>query len=147
MIDRAAMTRQLRLHEGERLKPYRCTAGKLTIGVGRNLEDRGITREEAAYLLANDITTEERELLRALPWVAQLDEVRQRVLLDMSFNLGLVGLLGFKNTLATIRAGDYSKAAAMMLDSRWASQVGQRAERLSRMMATGKDPRELWPRP
>jgi lysozyme len=114
--------------------------------VGRNLEDRGITREEAAYLLANDITTEERELLRALPWVAQLDEVRQRVLLDMSFNLGLVGLLGFKNTLATIRAGDYSKAAAMMLDSRWASQVGERAERLSRMMATGKDPRELWPK-
>lgn len=147
MIDRAAMTRQLRLHEGERLKPYRCTAGKLTIGVGRNLEDRGITREEAAYLLANDIAAEERELLRALPWVAKLDEVRARVLLDMSFNLGLVGLLGFKNTLETIERGDYQRAAAMMLDSRWARQVGQRAERLSRMMATGKDPRELWRRP
>lgn len=147
MIDRAAMTRQLRLHEGERLKPYRCTAGTLTIGVGRNLEDRGITREESAMLLANDIATEERELLRALPWVAQLDEVRQRVLLDMSFNLGLVGLLGFKNTLATIKAGDYQRAASMMLDSKWARQVGQRAERLSRMMATGKTPRELWPNP
>lgn len=144
MIDRAAMTRQLRLHEGERLKPYRCTAGKLTIGVGRNLDDRGITREESAMLLANDIAAEERELLHALPWVAQLDEVRQRVLLDMSFNMGLAGLLGFKNTLATIRAGDYQRAAAMMLDSKWAKQVGQRAERLSRMMATGKDPRELW---
>jgi lysozyme len=144
MVDRAAMTRQLRLHEGERLRPYRCTAGKLTIGVGRNLEDRGITREESAYLLANDIAAEERELLRALPWVAQLDEVRQRVLLDMSFNLGLVGLLGFKRTLATIQAGDYQAAATMMLDSKWAGQVGQRAERLSRMMATGKDPRELW---
>ena len=145
MIDRAAMTRQLRLHEGERLKPYRCTAGKLTIGVGRNLEDRGITAQESAYLLANDIAAEERELLRALPWVAGIDEVRQRVLLDMSFNLGIVGLLGFKNTLATIQAGDYQRAAAMMLDSRWAKQVGARAERLSRMMATGKDPRELWP--
>jgi lysozyme len=144
MIDRAAMTRQLRLHEGERLKPYRCTAGKLTIGVGRNLEDRGITREESAVLLANDIAAEERELLRALPWVATLDEVRQRVLLDMSFNLGIVGLLGFKNTLAIIQAGDYQRAAAMMLDSKWATQVGARAERLSRMMATGKDPRELW---
>ena len=143
MVDRAAMTRQLRLHEGERLTPYRCTAGKLTIGVGRNLEDRGITREESAYLLANDIAAEERELLRALPWVAQLDEVRQRVLLDMSFNLGIVGLLNFKNTLATIRAGNYGKAAAMMLDSRWARQVGQRAQRLSQMMATGKDPQEL----
>lgn len=147
MIDREAMVRQLRLHEGERLTPYRCTAGKLTIGVGRNLEDRGITREESAMLLANDITREERELVRALPWVAKLDEVRQRVLLDMSFNLGLAGLLGFKNTLATIERGDYQRAAAMMLDSRWARQVGQRAERLSRMMATGKDPRELWPKP
>lgn len=145
MIDRAAMTRQLRLHEGERLKPYRCTAGKLTIGIGRNLEDRGITREEAAILLANDIAAEERELQRALPWVTKLDEVRQRVLLDMSFNMGLVGLLGFKNTLATIEAGNYQRAATMMLDSKWAKQVGQRAERLARMMATGRDPRELWP--
>jgi lysozyme len=147
MIDRDAMVRQLRLHEGERLKPYRCTAGKLTIGVGRNLEDRGITAEESAMLLANDIAAEERELLRALPWVATLDEVRQRVLLDMAFNMGIAGLLGFKHTLATIQAGDYKRAATMMLDSRWAKQVGQRAERLSRMMATGATPRELWPRP
>lgn len=147
MIDRDAMVRQLRLHEGERLNPYRCTAGKLTIGIGRNLEDRGITREESAYLLANDIAAEDRELLRALPWVATLDEVRQRVLLDMAFNMGIVGLLGFKRTLATIQAGDYQAAATMMLDSRWAKQVGQRAERLSRMMATGKTPRELWPKP
>ena len=147
MIDRDAMVRQLRLHEGERLKPYRCTAGKLTIGVGRNLDDRGITAEESAMLLSNDITREERALINALPWVAQLDEVRQRVLLDMAFNMGLGGLLQFKNTLATIKAGDYQRAASMMLDSRWATQVGQRAERLSRMMATGKTPRELWPKP
>lgn len=147
MIDRAAMIRQLRLHEGERLKPYRCTAGKLTIGVGRNLDDRGITREEAAFLLENDIKRGEAELLRALPWVGQLDEVRQRVLLDMVFNMGLAGVLAFKNTLATIQAGDYQRAASMMLDSKWARQVGQRAERLSRMMATGMEPRELWPRP
>ncbi len=146
-IDRAAMTRQLRLHEGERLKPYRCTAGKLTIGIGRNLEDRGITAEESAMLLANDIAREERELLRALPWVAQLDEVRQRVLLDMSFNMGLGGLLQFKNTLAAIQRGEYQRAAAMMLESRWAGQVGERAQRLSRMMATGATPRELWPKP
>jgi lysozyme len=147
MIDRAAMTRQLRLHEGERLKPYRCTAGKLTIGVGRNLEDRGITVEESAYLLANDIAREERALLRELPWVSGLDEVRQRVLLDMAFNLGIQGLLKFRLTLAAIQAGQYERAASMMLDSLWAKQVGQRAERLSRMMATGKDPRELWPKP
>lgn len=147
VIDRDAMIRQLRLHEGERLKPYRCTAGKLTIGIGRNLEDRGITAEESAYLLGNDITGFYAALLRELPWVAHLDDVRQRVLLDMAFNMGIGGLLTFKNTLATIKAGDYEKAAGMMLESRWAEQVGQRADRLSRMMFTGKDPRELWPKP
>ncbi|GDX76038.1 lysozyme [Cyanobium sp.] len=145
MVDRQAMVRQLRLHEGERLRPYRCTAGKLTIGVGRNLEDRGITRDESAMLLLNDIGAMETEVLRALPWVTQLNEVRQRVLVDMAFNMGLVGLLNFKRTLATIQAGHYQQAATMMLDSKWAGQVGQRAERLARMMATGMDPRELWP--
>ena len=144
-IDRDQMMRQLRLHEGERLKPYRCTAGKLTIGVGRNLEDRGITAAESAYLLGNDIDGFYVALLKALPWAAHLDEVRQRVLLDMAFNLGIQGLLTFKNTLATIQAGDYEKAGPMMLQSRWAEQVGKRAERLSTMMVTGKDPRELWP--
>ena len=143
MIDRNAMVRQLRLHEGERLRPYRCTAGKLTIGVGCNLEDRGITAEESAMLLSNDISREERELLAVLPWVAKLSEVRQRVLLDMSFNLGLQGLLAFKRTLAAIQAGQYQQAAGMMLESLWARQVGQRAQRLSQMMATGQVPKEL----
>lgn len=143
MVDRNAMVRQLRLHEGERLRPYRCTAGKLTIGVGRNLEDRGISAEESAMLLSNDISREERELLAALPWVAKLSEVRQRVLLDMSFNLGLEGLLAFKRTLAAIQAGQYQQAAGMMLESLWARQVGQRAQRLSQMMATGQVPKEL----
>jgi len=140
------MIRQLRLHEGERLKPYRCTAGKLTIGVGRNLEARGISAAESAMLLSNDIDAHWRELARALPWVETLDEVRQAVLLDMAFNLGIAGLLGFKNTLATVKAGDYPQAGAMMLDSKWAKQVGQRAQRLATMMATGKQPRELWPK-
>lgn len=146
LIDHAALVRQLRLHEGERLKPYRCTAGKLTIGVGRNLEDRGITAQESAYLLNNDITSTQAALLKALPWVGDLDEVRQRVLIDMAFNMGMGTLLTFKNTLGAIQRGEYVRGAAMMLDSRWAKQVGQRAERLSRMMATGKDPRELWPK-
>ena len=144
-FDRTALIRQIRLHEGERLKPYRCTAGKLTIGVGRNLDDRGITREESAMLLDNDIRLLEIELFRALPWASALDDVRQRVLLDMAFNLGLPGLLQFKRTLEAIRIGQYQQAATMMLDSLWARQVGQRAERLSRMMATGATPRELWP--
>ena len=146
-LNQAALRRQIRLHEGERLKVYKCTAGKLTIGVGRNLEDRGISVEESNMLLDNDLAAFQVELLRKLPWVADLDDVRQRVLIDMAFNLGISGLLTFKNTLAAIKRGDYEKAAPMMLDSKWATQVGKRAERLSTMMLTGKDPRELWPKP
>lgn len=139
MPDRQKMIQQLRRHEGERLKPYRCTAGKLTIGVGRNLEDRGITAEESAYLLNNDIEREWKALKTALPWVTGLNDVRQRVLLDMAFNLGIDGLLKFKNTLATIQRGDYERAAGMMLDSLWARQVKGRAVRLAEMMKTGID--------
>jgi lysozyme len=142
-MDRAALVRQLRLHEGERLKLYRCTAGKLTIGVGRNLEDRGISREESAYLLLNDVQEAEQTLAKALPWFTQLDDVRQRVLIDMAFNLGAQGLLEFRRTLEAVRTGRYQQAATMMLESRWAGQVGQRAQRLSQMMATGTDPAEL----
>ena len=140
---REAMIAQLRLHEGERLFPYKCTAGRLTIGVGRNLDDRGITAEESAYLLGNDIDDYWERLEIELPWVHDLDPVRQRVLLDMAFNLGIGGLLGFKMTLAAIRGKEYERAAAMMLQSRWATQVGQRAKRLSRMMFTGEVPKEL----
>ena len=106
-VNRQAMVRQLRLHEGERLKPYRCTAGKLTIGVGRNLDDRGITPEESAVLLSNDISLVEAQVFRALPWALTMNEVRQRVLIDMAFNLGIDGLLAFKRTLATMQSGSY----------------------------------------
>jgi lysozyme len=142
-VNDSALVRQIELHEGVRLRPYRCTAGKLTIGVGRNLEDRGITLAEARMLLANDLADFRNGLLNALPWVARLDDVRQRVLIDMAFNLGLPGLLEFKRTLAAVEAGQYGRAAGMMLESRWASQVGQRARRLSQMMRDGKDPPEL----
>ena len=121
----AALRRQIRLHEGERLKVYKCTGGKLTIGVGRNLEDR-ITVEESNMLLDNDLAAFQVELLRKLPWVSDLDDVRQRVLIDMAFNLGMSGLLTFKNTLAAIKSGDYERGARGMLESKWATQVGKR---------------------
>lgn len=125
-------------HEGMRRKPYRCTAGKLTIGVGRNLDDRGISTDEAMYMLANDIRDSRRELSAAFSWFDKLDEVRQAVLIDMCVNLGLSRLQGFRNTLALIGVGKYEAAAQEMLDSKWAEQVGRRAQRLSRMMATGR---------
>jgi lysozyme len=125
-------------HEGMKRKPYRCTAGKLTIGVGRNLDDRGISPDEAMYMLANDIRDSRRELSAAFPWFDKLDEVRQAVLIDMCVNLGLSRLQGFRNTLALIGVGKYEAAAQEMLNSKWAEQVGRRAQRLSRMMATGR---------
>jgi len=125
-------------NEGLRLKPYRCTAGKLTIGIGRNLEDVGISGEEADLLFENDLAHCEAGLSRNLPWFSWLDEVRKAVLIDMCFNLGIKGLLGFKTTLSLIEAKKYTEAAEQMLKSKWAHQVPKRAQRNSRMMTTGQ---------
>lgn len=130
---------QLKLHEGVRDRPYKDSVGKLTIGVGRNLTDKGLKPKEIEYLLMNDIMDCIDDLNKYLPWWRQLNEVRQRVLMDMCFNLGIGGLLGFKNTLAFIQSGDYEQASQNMLLSKWAGQVGQRARRLSEMIRTGQD--------
>lgn len=130
---------QLLKHEGLRLKPYRCSAGKLTIGVGRNLEDRGITKDEAVMMLDNDIRLCEEQLISRIGSVYKgLDEVRKSVLINMCFNLGIGGLLEFKNTLAFISCGDWERAANNMLVSRWAKQVGRRAIELAEMMRKGQ---------
>jgi lysozyme len=123
--------------EGLKLKPYRCTAGKLTIGVGRNLDDVGISASEAMLLLEHDINRVIAKLSYHLPWWSSLTENRQRVLANMAFNLGIDGLLKFKNTLSYIQNGNYSEAAKAMLESKWAKQVGERAVRLSKMMEAG----------
>lgn len=144
---------QLVRHEGLRLKPYRCTAGKLTIGYGRNLDDCGISQTEAYVLLENDIQNCEKQLVDEIPEIYYgLDEVRKSVLLNMCISipqsrfaplrepcyLGINGLLGFKNTLAFVKAGDWERAANGMLASKWAKQVGRRAIELSELMRKGK---------
>lgn len=127
-------------HEGLRLKPYRDTVGKLTIGVGRNLDDRGITRDEALYMLENDIHIVEEELDQRIPWWRELDDVRQEVLLNMAFNLGVPKLMKFKNFLRALKEGNYAQAADEMLDSLWAQQVGRRAKELALAMRNGEYP-------
>ncbi len=130
---------QLVRHEGLRLKPYRCTAGKLTIGIGRNLDDRGISQKEAYAMLERDIVECEQMIMGEIPATfTALNEVRQSVLLNMCFNLGIKGLLEFKNTLAFISAGDWERAANGMLASKWAKQVGMRAIELSELMRKGQ---------
>ena len=128
----------LKKHEGLRLRPYRCTSGKLTIGVGRNLEDCGITEQEAKELLKNDILRCELELITNIPDIySNLSENRKLVLLDMSFNLGIKGFLQFKTTLGFIKSGEYEKAANQMLTTKWAKQTGARAIELSQLMRKG----------
>ena len=124
-------------HEGLRLKPYRDTVGKLTIGVGRNLDDVGITEEEALYLLTNDIKRVLDFLKGKLPYWNEFTETRKMALVDMCFNLGPGGFLSFKKMLASLENGDYEQAAREMLDSKWARQVGRRAEKLAEMMRKG----------
>lgn len=125
---------QLKHDEGLRLKPYRCTADKLTIGYGRNLDDVGISADEAEYLFANDIKEAESELRHTFPWFEELTAVRQDVLVNMRFNLGLTRLLGFKKFLKAVELGNYETAADEMLSSFWAEQVGDRAKRLAHLM-------------
>ena len=126
-------------HEGLRLKPYRDTVGKLTIGVGRNLDDMGITRGEALYLLGNDINRVRLELIKIIKWFLTLNAVRQNVLIDMVFNLGITRFKRFKKLIAAIEVQDWDRAAKEMLDSKWAKQVGRRATELARMMRDGDD--------
>ncbi len=135
------ITRLLRGEEGEVLTEYKDHLGYSTIGVGRLIDARkggGITAEESAYLLSNDIQKKLSELERKLPWVKELDEARRGVLLSMAFQMGTEGLLGFKNTLEMVRTGRYADAAKGMLNSLWAKQTPQRAKRHSEQMRTGK---------
>ena len=131
----------IKLHEGEKFKPYKCTAGKTTIGVGRNLDDVGISPEESAFLFENDLRRVDAELHRAFPWAKNLDPVRHAVLMDMLFNLGLARLRGFRKFLAAMERRDWTTAAKEMEDSLWYRQVKTRAVRLQGMVLTG-----VWPK-
>ena len=151
-------------------RSYKDTEGLWTIGYGRLIDpkrgggvsyfevrwlvesDNGIvatpydisefyvTEAGAAFLLANDIDRFVKEVSQKMPWVWDLDEVRRRVIIDMSFNLGTAGFLKFKNTIKAIRAQDWKAAQAGMLNSKWARQTKTRSVTLSKMMTTGEDP-------
>ena len=133
-----AVRQQLMIDEGVRLHPYTDTVGKLTIGIGRNLTDDGITIGEAGYLLDNDISTVVTQLDKSVSWWRSLSEARQEVMVNWAFNVGIVGLLGFKLAIAAIQAGNYVEGAAQMRDSEWYKQVGGRAIRLASLMENGE---------
>ena len=136
MID--ILMEQLVRHEGVRLKPYRDTVGKLTIGIGRNLDDVGISEDEAYTMLRNDIQSVIKDLNDHLVWWNTMDEPRRIVLANMCFNLGITKLLGFRNFLLNLQKGDYEQAAKHMEDSLWHKQVKGRAIELEQIMRTGE---------
>ena len=127
---------QLVRHEGRRLKVYNDSLGIPTIGVGRNLQDVGISEDEAMLLLENDVARVLRELDNQLPWWRSLSEIRQLVVADLAFNMGLPRLKGFRKALEAMQEARWDDAATEMLDSLWARQVGPRALRLAQMMRT-----------
>lgn len=123
-------------HEGMHNFPYQDSVGKTTIGVGRNLNDRGLSDDEVQFLFDNDVNRTWQDCL-TLPYFGSLDEVRQHVVMDMVFNLGLPHFLKFEHLNTALGGRDFEKAAQEMLESLWAKQVGGRATRLAGMMRSG----------
>lgn len=123
--------------EGLVLHEYKDSLGYSTIGIGRLIDQRkggGITKEEALYLLDNDIERKSAEVYRALPWLKLHPDQVQRAVINMAFQMGIVGLLTFKNTLALIEGKKYKEAAENALKSKWATQTPNRAKRVTDMI-------------
>jgi lysozyme len=135
------LSRQLKGDEGVKPCAYQDHLGFWTIGVGRLVDGRkkgaGLRPDEITYLLNNDIDDRINALTKALPWFQDLDDARKGVLLNMAFQMGTEGLLGFERTLALIRDGKYENAAAAMLQSKWAQQTPARAKRMADQMRSG----------
>lgn len=138
-FDRNKLRASLKLHEGFRRFPYQDAAGKMTIGYGHNLSDRGLYLPAAERLLDDDIDDAIAGLDRHFPWWRTLDDVRQRVLAELSFNVGISKLRKFVHTMAAIQRRDWERAADQLMDSLWSHQVGTRATTLEHMLRTGQD--------
>lgn len=130
---------QITKHEGIELMPYRCTSDKLTIGVGRNLDDRGISHETAMQMLDEDIDICINELQQTVSYWDDLPERVQEALINLCFNMGISRLMAFKKTFGFLREGMYEKAADELLESRYANQVGQRAIDVANMIREGAE--------
>ena len=131
------LIKQLKRHEGVELKPYKCTSNKLTIGIGRNLDDVGISEHEAEFLLMNDLDTY-MTAAKTYDWYAGLNDARKAVIVNMLFNMGQTNFNKFLKMKQALDVGDFPEAAKQMLDSKWAKQVKGRSAELAKQMETGK---------
>jgi lysozyme len=138
-FNREALVDELVRDEALRLKLYTDSKGIPSIGIGRNLLV-GISKGEAFYLCNNDIDTAEGELDHTIAWWRELDDVRQRILLNMCFNMGIARLSGFHQFFGQLRAKNWMHAAEQMVASKWHADVGARAERLETAMRLGVMP-------
>tara|TARA_R110002033_G_scaffold52067_6_gene99169 strand:+ start:1962 stop:2375 length:414 start_codon:yes stop_codon:yes gene_type:complete len=129
---------QLKIHEGFRSNVYTCSGGKKTCGYGRNLEDIGISEEEAEMLLKNDIYEATNQLLNAFPWMATFSDARISAMINFTFNVGIGTVRKFSNTIEYLKNEDWEAAADEMMDSKWAEQVGDRAIQITEQIRTGR---------
>lgn len=134
MLMKTALEMLVAADEGLRLMPYRCSAGKLTIGYGTTFP---LSEEEAHLLLRHRLEKVLDQCERSFPWWAKLSPTRQQVIASMGYQLGIAGLMGFKRMIAALERGDYEAAAGEMLDSKWAKRdtpgrAGRLAERMRR---------------
>ena len=131
----------LKRHEGVESHAYECSEGKITVGVGRNIDAEGgigLSEEEIDFLLQNDIQRCIVELSSEYDWFRDLGDVRKDAMVDIAFNLGINRLRLFKRALAAMAVGNYKEASTEFLDSKWAKQVGSRALELTDMIASGE---------
>lgn len=126
----------IKSHEGFNNMPYTDSVGKITIGWGRNIEDKGISKDEAELMLNNDIKAAYNDL-KGFSWYVLAPAGVKKALVNMCFNMGISRLLGFKKMIRALIARDYTKAAIEALDSKWASQVGERAKDVAVMIREG----------
>jgi len=137
VIDYNALRKEIEIDEGRRGIVYKCSNDKWTIGVGHNVEENPLPDEVIDLLFKMDIEQSVTECER-FDWYKTLSPLRQRVIVNMVFNMGLPTFLGFKRMIGAIEIGDYDDAGYHMMDSKWYNQVGERAERLCEMMETGQ---------
>lgn len=140
-MNRERLTKQLIGDEGLVQFSYQDQLGYWTIGCGRCIDKRkgkGISKEEAMYLLDHDINDWVSELQSKRPWFDSLDDLRQEVLICMSHQMGIDGLLKFKNFLLHLQVGEYKQAAEAGLDSLWSRQTPDRARRMMKMIEEGE---------
>lgn len=144
-MDMLKLADELEYEEGNVAHVYQDHLGFWTIGIGFLVDKRKggkLYPEEIAFIFQNRMNKKYEELDQRIPWFHRLDDARQRVLMQMAYQMGTDGLLGFVNTLKMVEAGDYQGAAKGMLNSKWAKQTPDRARRLSKMMETGVPPAE-----